>query len=110
MSASTEASKSSASASPASAWRTTPTPSGRAGIVSRTSGGTVVIGSSARAVAPRGCDRLVATAQHGKHRHEAGDVEDSLHPGLDGLADADHEALAGLERAPARVQQCPEDG
>src|ERR671926_440861 len=39
MSASTDASKSSASAMPASACRTTPTPSGRAGMVSMTSGG-----------------------------------------------------------------------
>jgi hypothetical protein len=43
--------------------------------------------------------------QDREHRHEAGDVEDALHAGLDGVADADDEALTGLEGAAPRVQQ-----
>jgi hypothetical protein len=43
--------------------------------------------------------------QHREHGHEPGDVEDPLDARLDRLADADDVALAGLERAPARVEQ-----
>ena len=68
-------------------------------------------GAHARApFVPRGLDRLVARAHDRQHRHEAGDVEDALHAGLDGLADADDEALRGLERPAARVQQRAEHG
>ena len=102
MSASTAASKSSASAMPASAWRTTPTPSGRAGIVRRTSGGGL---RHSPAPFARRLDRLFAPAHDREHGDEARDVEDPLDPGLDGLADADDIALAGVQRAAARVEQ-----
>src|SRR5918996_813994 len=107
MSASTEASKSSASAIPASAWRTTPTPSGRAGMVSRTSGAGPLMGdprrhgtpetrgrtrddrwpgSFARAVGGAGgCDGLLAALQHRQDGYQAGDVEDPLDPRLDAV-------------------------
>ena len=42
---------------------------------------------------------------HREHGHEPGDVEDPLDARLDRVADADDEALARLERAPARVEQ-----
>ena len=46
---------------------------------------------------------------HRQDRDEARDVEDPLHAGLDGVADADDEALRGLERAAPRVEQRAED-
>jgi hypothetical protein len=64
-------------------------------------------GTSARAVrsCPRRVDRRVASADDRQYRHQTGDVEDPLHARLDRLADADDEALIGLERAAAGVQQ-----
>src|SRR4051794_9511758 len=112
MSARTEASKSSASAIPASAWRTTPTPSGLAGIVSWTSGaGAVGFTSLAVAVGgPGGRYRLVAAPEDREDGDEAGDVQDPLHAGLDAVPDADDVALAGFYRPAARVQQRAQHG
>ena len=93
---------------PASACRTTATPSGRAGIVRRTSGA----GRHPPRAVPvraRRVDRRVAAVDHRQDGHEAGDVEDPLHAGLDRLADADDEALTrprargGARRAARRA-------
>ena len=91
---------------PASACRTTPTPSARAGMVSETSGLSLMWGRRS----PRRLDRLLALPQDGQHGHQPGDVEDPLDPRLDRLRDADHEALSGFERAAAGVQQGAEHG
>ena len=91
---------------PASAWRTTPTPSGRAGMVSRTSG------RARHAPAPFVRAASIASSRWrstGSTGTRPGDVEDPLHARLDRVADADDEALAGLERAAARVEQRAED-
>ena len=50
----------------------------------------------------RALDRGVAAADHRQDGHEAGDVEDALHARLDGLADADDEALAASSARRAR--------
>ena len=107
MSETTDASKSSASAMPASACRTTPTPSGRAGMVSNTSGRSLIRSRRSSARAAIASSRWRSTGSTG---HEARDVEDPLDARLHGLADADDEALVCVERAAPRVEQRAEHG
>jgi len=77
--------------------------------VRRTSGAGTVINSLRAVRGARGLDRFVATLQDGQDGYQARDVEDPLDPRLHALADADDVALAGLDRAPARVQQRTQD-
>ena len=53
---------------------------------------------------------VIAPVDDGEDGNEPRDVEDPLDPRLDAVADADHVALAGLDRPAARVEQRPQDG
>ena len=94
---------------PASAWRTTPTPSARAGIVRRTSGATAapLIPAPRRARSRSPAARSLTTGSTGTRP-----VMSRMRctPWLDLLAHTDHVPLIGVQCTAARVEQRAEHG